>query len=218
MGTVDHEEGWQATFFVLISSEFYNPASKAGRECMKSLRSMGHEIGLHFDASMYKADHDLLEEAAVRECKILEDIIGAPIRSTAFHRPAACYPRFLGMPGPFAARPHAYEPRFFSEAAYISDGGGTWPNGHPLEHPAVSQKRGIQLLTHPYLWMGSEYSSQQEKINAFLSERAKLLESEAMRNFRSYAPLRQGRLPELILPHHSIPPLSSSRCDSAPDS
>lgn len=195
MGAVDAELGWRATFFVLLASEFYNPASADGRAALRALRAQGHEIGLHFDAAVYTDDvyrddvytddDAMLAAAAARECAVLTEIIDAPVRVTAFHRPSTCHPRFLGMAGPFAGLPHAYEPRFFTDAAYVSDGAGYWSHGAPLDHAAVTQRRGMQLLTHPYLWLlpGADRDT---KITHFLQGRQQRLRAEAARNFRGY--------------------------------
>lgn len=186
MGAIDAELGWRATFFVLLASEFYNAASASGRAALRALRNQGHEIGLHFDAAVYADDDAVLADAARRECLLLADIIDAPVRVTAFHRPSTCYPRFLGMRGLFAGLPHAYEPRFFSETAYVSDGAGYWSHGAPLSHAAVTQRRGMQLLTHPYLWLlpGADRDA---RIASFLQRRQQQLHAEAARNFRGYA-------------------------------
>jgi hypothetical protein len=181
---IEYDAGYKSTFFILIASEFYNPASAAARDIIKKIMAMGHEIGLHFDASVYRKDLAVLNAAAQQECIILENIIGAAVKITAFHRPGTCYPEFLGMDMFFANRLHAYAPQFFSENLYVSDGAGYWSHGHPLDHPAVQNKTGLQLLTHPYLWVQSGNPAQ--KLDVFLEKRSAFLEKEAIRNFKFY--------------------------------
>jgi len=50
---IEHDMGISSTYFVLLRTDFYNAASKESQNCIKRIKSLGHEIGLHFDeASM----------------------------------------------------------------------------------------------------------------------------------------------------------------------
>ena len=48
---------------------------------------MGHEIGLHFDASFYSAKDDL-NHACKKEISILEKVISRKVNIISFHRPS----------------------------------------------------------------------------------------------------------------------------------
>jgi hypothetical protein len=52
--------------------------------------------------------------------------------------------------------PHTYEPRYFSEIAYISESGGEWRHGGPFERPAFRAGTAIHLLLHPIWWAEDE--------------------------------------------------------------
>ncbi|MBO5424652.1 MAG: hypothetical protein J6A25_03980, partial [Lachnospiraceae bacterium] len=45
--------GVKATYYVLISSDFYNIYSKRNIEMIKEIQSLGHTIGLHYDEQRY---------------------------------------------------------------------------------------------------------------------------------------------------------------------
>ena len=139
--------GVSSVYFVLVRSELYNPFAPAGAAALARIGSLGHEIGLHFDAALYT--EAALEESAVRECALLETFIERPVRTISFHRPHAA---LLGRAGLLAGRRHAYEPHFFRDMGYSSDSRGGWRHGHPLKHEAVSAGRALQLLTHPIWW------------------------------------------------------------------
>lgn len=53
LGEVEAEADVHSTFFVLLRTDFYNPASAKSLELIRRLRDMGHEIGLHFDEVAY---------------------------------------------------------------------------------------------------------------------------------------------------------------------
>lgn len=139
--------GVSAVYFVLVRSELYNPFAPPGAAALARIGSLGHEIGLHFDAALYT--EVTLEQAAARECDMLETFIDRPVHTISFHRPHAV---LLGREGLLAGRRHAYEPRFFRDMGYSSDSRGGWRHGHPLTHAAVSAGRALQLLTHPIWW------------------------------------------------------------------
>lgn len=185
LGAIAAEEGCKATFFVLLATEFYNLFTRAGREALRELQQQGHDIGLHFDRSVYDADEAGLEAAAAQECTALEELLGQPVKVTAFHRPAVT-PEVLGRTGLFAGRPHAYDPRFFTDMAYVSDSAGYWAYGHPCDHPAFAAGTAMQVTMHPYLWCADESASAFEKIERVRREREAFLVSEYRRNLRYY--------------------------------
>lgn len=54
LAKLEAELGVKSTYFVLLSSEFYNVMAKESREKIKEIQTAGHEIGLHFDELNYK--------------------------------------------------------------------------------------------------------------------------------------------------------------------
>lgn len=174
--------GLSAVYFVLLRTEMYNPFSAAAAAALDRIAALGHDIGLHLDASLY-ADDGALEEGARRECAALEGMTGRPVRTISFHRPARSY---LGRAEPVAGRRHAYEPRFFRDMGYCSDSRGGWHHGHPLDHPAVAAGTALQLLTHPIWWTARAEASVQEKLDGFVGRRAVLLTTELQANCQTY--------------------------------
>lgn len=138
-----------ATYYFLVSTRLYSIAAQSTRRILHELIDLGHEIGLHFDASQYEGTQGSLDDYAVIECELLEACSGRPVKSISFHRPAH---EFLNRKEAIAGRRHCYEPVFFSEIGYISDSNGGWHHGHPLNHPSVEAGTAIQLLTHPIWW------------------------------------------------------------------
>ncbi len=162
MAETEAEMGVAATYFVMLRNPLYNPFAE--RERLVRLRALGHEVGLHFDAALY----DDLAAAAARECRMLEDILDAPVEIISFHRPAAA---LQGEPGGLAGRRHTYQPRLFRDMGYCSDSRGAWHHGHPLEHEAVAAGRALQLLTHP-VWWAAAGTDVTTRIDSIINARA----------------------------------------------
>lgn len=149
LAEIEHERGLSADYFFLMHSPLYEPNVPETRAVMDRLLSLGHRIGLHFDAARYDDKVATQEREAARECQNLSALTGEPITLISFHRPAKS---LLGRKEPIAGRAHTYQPRYFSEIGYCSDSRGRWGHGHPLDHAAVTEGRALQLLTHPVWW------------------------------------------------------------------
>lgn len=162
MAEAEHRLGVRATYFVLLRTEFYNLFSTRGSAALRRVLQLGHGLGLHLDTSLYAHDIETLEAAAKREIAALAAMVPTPVEAISFHRPAKA---LLGLDRTLAGRPHAYQPRFFSEMGYCSDSRGAWHHDHPLAHPAVQGGRALQLLTHPIWWYGPPALSVQERLD-----------------------------------------------------
>ena len=174
--------GCRATYLVLLRSELYNVFTRSSRDGLAVLIEMGHEVGLHFDASLYAGDEATLDAAATRECGILESLIEKPVTVVSFHRPAQA---LLRRAQPIGGRLHTYMPKFFSEMGYCSDSQGEWRHGPPLQHKAVAEGHALQLLTHPIWWV-TEGRTPVEKLQRFLDARSKTLSDELAANSQPF--------------------------------
>jgi len=174
LAALETDEGWRASYFVLMRSEMYNPFSPAGLRALAEISAGGHDIGLHLDAEIYGGDPEALAMAAERECAILESITGQRVSMISFHRPA---PELRPYDRILAGRGNTYESRFFNQIGYCSDSRGGWHHGHPLDHATLAAGRALQLLTHAIWWV-SEGKAPEEKLSAFLDGRFSLLENE----------------------------------------
>ena len=146
--------GYASHFFVLVTSEQYNPATQVNRTALRHIIALGHQVGLHFDAALESSGEssESLEARAATEANYLSDLAGATVSMLSFHRPAA---KWINNPASLAGLPHSYQPRYFSEMGYCSDSKGGWRRGAPLEHDAIQAGRALQLLTHPIWWVGA---------------------------------------------------------------
>jgi hypothetical protein len=180
---IEAGRGMQASYFVLLRTEMYNPMSRAGRRSLAIVAELGHEIGLHLDASLYPDDAAALDAAAARECDMLEQATGQAVTTISFHRPAQS---LLGLDSRIGGRIHTYMPRYFNAMGYCSDSQGRWRFGPPLEHEAVEAKRALQLLTHPIWWQEPADLSAVERLDRFAAARGELLRDELAANCIPY--------------------------------
>jgi len=183
LAEVEQELDVRSIYFVLLRSGLYNPFSAAGIARLKQILAAGHEVGLHFDASLYPEDRASLESACQRECERLEEQLGCAVEVVSFHRPTEL---LIGAEGLFAGRTHAYEPRFISEMGYCADSRGDWHHGHPLEHDAIASHRALQLLTHPIWWDAQPGESVVARLDRLVVENMEAYRSELSENCEPY--------------------------------
>jgi hypothetical protein len=142
LATIEHEMGAVATYFILTSCESYNILSSKSRKLLKEIIGMGHEIGLHFDASMYLDEEQDL--AVAKEAEILSFAIGQKVRSISLHNPSVTgkYPLFENYV-------NAYDPKLFSDENYISDSCFSFRGKDPFAFMKNIDKGMVQILLHP---------------------------------------------------------------------
>lgn len=153
MAVIEKEKNIVATFFILTTSDCYNVLSIENTKILKSILSMGHEIGLHFDPTLY-GDGDL-KEAVDFEIAILSKVIGKAVKSISLHNPSihGKYPLFDGYI-------NAYDPSYFSDKNYISDSCRGFRGKDPFEFLSNIDKGMVQILLHPmhYSEEGDDYA------------------------------------------------------------
>lgn len=190
---VERKLGLIASYFVLLRTEMYNPFSKRNRDDLLALIDLGHDVGLHFDTSLYQDDAEMLENAVEVECQSLENLLQRRVSVISFHRPAKS---LLGKRGSIAGRMQTYQPEFFEEIGYCSDSRGGWHFGPPLSNKAIVERRAMQLLTHPVWWCAPGENAV-EKLDWFVGQKQELLQYELALNCEPYREVFKGELPSL---------------------
>jgi hypothetical protein len=178
LADLESEAGWRSTWFVLVRTEMYNPFSREATRHLRAMIAAGHEIGLHLDATYYDGDAER-DAGCLVECRMLEDMLGAPVRMVSFHRPAR---ELIGSDRPIGGRPHTYMPRYARDMGYCSDSRGLWRHGHPSQHAAVRDGRALQLLTHAVWWIGPDDRDALGRLRDVLNERHRALDVELASN------------------------------------
>ncbi|MEK6578955.1 MAG: hypothetical protein AABZ55_06990, partial [Bdellovibrionota bacterium] len=146
----------QATYFLLLHSEFYNLLEKDASHCAREIIRNGHNIGLHFDASYYAiTSEEQLEKHLRREQALLEDLFEVRIRSFSFH---ITDPFTMScMRQSYAGLLNCYSDFFQKEVTYCSDSNGYW-RFKRLEDVLKDNPKKLQVLTHPALWQDKSMS------------------------------------------------------------
>lgn len=157
LARVEHELGVRSTYMVLPDTPLYDLEDE--RDRLAAIADLGHEIGLHYDlgdgptpVGSDSPGPDGLRpaerEAIHRGRRRLEALGLGPVRSVSFHQPDE---RVLEGPRTIGGLINAYSEELM--ASYISDSGGRWREGSPIESiEAAAPERPMQVLTHPVWW------------------------------------------------------------------
>lgn len=150
---VEQGLGVASTWFVLVTSNFYNPLSRDNVSMLKKIARGGCSIGLHFDEAAYPGlPSALLMEKAEMERGILETALGIPVRSVSMHRPSR---NTLEENWTFAHMVNSYSDEFFHGFKYLSDSRRRWRE--PVEEIiGGGQYTKLHILTHAFWYNGEE--------------------------------------------------------------
>ncbi len=173
--------GVQSTYFVLLTSDFYNVCSKKSYELINKIYSLGHDIGLHFDETVYDNLND--EEyigCVLKEVNLLSEIVGLPIESVSMHRPSV---KTLQSDYKMPNIINSYSKIFFNNYKYLSDSRRHWRE--PVNEIINSEEYNkLHILTHPF-WYNDDEISLHDTLFNFISDAQKDRYNMLDDNFRN---------------------------------
>jgi hypothetical protein len=156
LARLEAEQGVKATFFVLITSDFYNAASMKSLAVLKELRALGHEIGLHYDEVAHSVSSANGKEEHIawilKEAEILSELVDSPITAVSMHRPSR---DTLDADWEIPGMVNSYGKVFFRDFKYLSDSRRNW------REPVMEIVRGreydrLHVLTHAFWYHESD--------------------------------------------------------------
>lgn len=174
-----------STYFFLVNSDFYNLNTLKNKKILQQIMEMGHDIGLHFDASLSKKWSDINNNCK-KEIKYLESLTFKRINIISFHRPAK---RLLLEDKKIANKDHTYLLKFTKKINYCSDSQGNWKYVTPKKiiEKESTNNFTLQLLTHPIWWTTPGKYSPEQKINYHLKKKYQFYKKLAGNNCKPYS-------------------------------
>lgn len=157
----------RSTYFVLVTSDFYNIHSRRSRSLLGQIKEFGHHIGLHFDETAYKIgnDKEMLVKKILEERQVLSDIIADEVVAVSMHRPSS---HLLEMNLEIPSMINSYSNCFFHDFKYVSDSRMHWRED-VLSIVESGQYDKLHILTHPF-WYDLEEKPLRMKLMEFLCE------------------------------------------------
>lgn len=164
MAELEHNEGVKSTYFVLLRTDFYNPASRRIQDMLRQIHALGHEVGLHFDEVAHSgcAPEDL-PRLIQQEADLLGDLCGLPIRCFSMHRPnQLTLAKDLKVEGLV----NSYGQEFFRNFKYLSDSRRNWrePVVDIIQSGEYNQ---LHILTHAF-WYGEQEETIRDAVKGYI--------------------------------------------------
>lgn len=162
LAKVEYRLGVKSTYFILLSSNFYNIASKRSVMIIKEIKELGHEIGLHFDELKYDENINI-SFTIKKECQIMSLILDMDIKSVSMHRPSN---KTLDANYKIDGIVNSYDKIFFNDFKYISDSRRNW-----IENPfdAIDKYDKLHILTHAF-WYNTENKDIKQSVQDFVNK------------------------------------------------
>ena len=166
MAEIERGIGVSSTYFVLLTSDFYNALSQEGRRSVRRIQELGHTVGLHFDETLYpQAQRQALTDAVCQEADILAQVCGKAVDAVSMHRPSRL---MLDGDFRFPGMVNVYGRTFFRDFKYLSDSRRHW------REPVLDIIRSgsyprLHILTHPF-WYGQKERSLEEAVRSLVNQ------------------------------------------------
>ncbi len=146
MAELEAVRGVRASYFVQLTSPFYNALEPGISARLRRIAALGHDIGIHFEPSS-----DASEEQLAFEARTLESALNVPIRVFSLHNPTT-YDAARFEADEVAGLLNASAPVWRHDFVYCSDSNGLWRYRSLVEVIEDADSRNIYALTHPEWW------------------------------------------------------------------
>lgn len=171
LARMEADAGVVATYFVQISSRFYNVFEPEIAEIVREIGRLGHDVGLHFETEVVGHSHGVdHEQRLVFQATALEHLAQKPVTAFSLHNPTT----MVGIS--FDELRHgglinASHPKWREDFSYCSDSNGVWRFRSLDAMVADSQVTRIYALTHPEWWQAVSMTPR-ERIQRCIDGRA----------------------------------------------
>lgn len=153
MAEIEHSLGMKSTWYFLSNCPIYNLCSKELRDIIFRLHELGHQVGLHVDATCYE-DLEEMTEAINKQFAFFTLFL--PLNKTlSFHKPAPWLLNDVIISG----WTNAYQKEFFADVIYVSDSNRREFWKEERLSMALSVGKSLTLLTHPLWWKERSFLS-----------------------------------------------------------
>lgn len=164
MAEVEALQGVHSTYFVLLTSNFYNVASASSLQALHRIQDLGHEVGLHFDEVAYgPISEKQCVQKILMEKEILSTLLGTAVTTVSMHRPSR---RILEADLQIPGMMNSYGKEFFHDFKYLSDSRRRWrePVEKIIENGTYNR---LHILTHAF-WYHDQEESIETSIDRFV--------------------------------------------------
>ena len=164
MAKIEFDLKIQSTYFILFTSDFYNPFSIESSKFIRGILKLGHKIGLHYDEHFIVKNSLDPTETIQKQIDILDHHFDTSIEAVSAHE-AIGFPPQLHFNLPQGVE-NAYSEKFIVQRKYLSDSAMYWREDCFCKNFLNYDK--LQILIHP-MWWSSDNKTRSEIMNLFIN-------------------------------------------------
>ena len=181
LAKIEYKNNVRSTYFILLSTDFYNIFSNNSRALITELVSMGHHIGLHFDEVKYDINNeDTLKKYVQKEIDIMSQELELGINVVSMHRPSKWV---LEKNIVFDNLINTYGKEYFEDFKYVSDSRMHWREDI-TEIIKTSNYKRLHILTHAF-WYGVYNELPKNILKNFLNTKSREMYFALKSNIRN---------------------------------
>jgi hypothetical protein len=211
LAVIESEEGVTATYFVNPRSEYYNPFEPKQVQLLKHILSLGHRLGLHFDAAFHNIQNEeQLHIKVAQEGRWLEEAFGVRPDAFSFHNPGA--DNLQCGADQYGGLTNCYSQRFKTEVPYCSDSNGYWRFRRLHDVLTAATDSCLQVLTHPGWWQSKPMPPRQRIFRSAYG-RAQATMNDYDAGLAKHGRINHAGLADLLCFLRPIHPRAFNLCD-----
>ena len=151
MAKIENSLGIKATYFIQLHGDFYNGLEAQTHKQIKEIKSLGHQIALHFDAHFWDVSkEEELEKYLQIDKDTFEKYFGIEPQVFSFHNnntfTMSC------IKATYAGMINVYENKYKNEFGYCADSTGYWRYEVLENRLKEAEDRVLQVLIHDGMW------------------------------------------------------------------
>lgn len=167
MAEIEHSLGVKATYFFQMHSQYYNLFNNHYTKVFHGIRSLGHDVGLHFDSYYWKInDEAQLEEFIRLDRDYFEKTLGVKIDAFSFHNTTPFTQSCLAYR--YGGLVNVYSSHFKQNYNYCGDSLGYWRFDRLEDVLNDDSVRHLQVLTHDANWSEEVLSPRKRFVKAMI--------------------------------------------------
>jgi hypothetical protein len=161
LALMEKKAGATATYLLRVHAKEYNPFNYITYKTIKEIIALGHEIGLHFECTIFETmGWDNAKAIFLKEKMILESIYGIPIETAAQHKGMASlskddYMFFDKYDKSDVGLKRYVHQEPFKSMKYLSDSNSVWRDGCLCKN--LGKYDRMQVLIHADWWFKDHY-------------------------------------------------------------
>lgn len=148
LAKIEREMGIKAHYFFMLTSEFYNLLAPQVVDIFCEIRSLGHELGLHYELLRESGD---VTTGVLKQAGLIKEAAGIELSLLSFHNPTTLSQRLLDQEY-VAGLLNVYGVGIKESYQYCSDSNGVWRHERLRDVLLKESDRPLHILTHPVWW------------------------------------------------------------------